>query len=48
MMPITTPTNDSFNLPYALYDSKAKINLIQPNGEPGRTIRGLAASQGCD
>lgn len=28
-----TATNDSFNLPYALYDSKAKINLIQPNGE---------------
>ena len=28
-----TATNDSFNLPYALYDSKAKINLIQPNGD---------------
>lgn len=28
-----TAINDSFNLPYALYDSKAKINLIEPNGE---------------
>lgn len=28
-----TATNDSFNLPYALYDSKAKINLIQNDGD---------------